>query len=253
MTLILWSRVQHTAERVAIIATGPSLKGVDLVIPDGITVIAVNGALPHVPRADFWFTLDTSPANRALMATAASRPETVFYAAVFPDFGQPEATSNYLRDPPEPCVHYLKRVTGTARANGKEGLSVKPTGVHAGNSAYGALGLAYLMGARRIALLGVDGNQAAGYAWAEGRPKNLQDLPELFASAVPQLEAAGISVVNGSPRSRVNCWPRMTPQEALEWLVGLECGQRETGPIKSRVLPTSSHAGSASPLDFSSR
>jgi hypothetical protein len=213
-----WSRVQHTAERVAIVATGPSLKGVDLTMPPGVDVIAVNGALPHLPEPPrFWFTLDCSEANRAIMATACDRPETTFYCAAVPQLGLPDARPRDLRAAPEPCVTFIRRVCGNGPRSSTRGLSEDPEEVHAGNSAYGALGLAYLMGAKRIAILGVDGT-VTGYAWGEGAPKDLQHLPWLFRTALPQLQAAGVEVVVGSPASTVDCWPPMGARDALDWL-----------------------------------
>lgn len=212
-----YSLVEHTAERVVIIASGPSLRRADLTVPDHVTTIAVNGALPHV-RADFWFTLDTSKENRALMRTAVTRTETVFYAAVRDNFGDPETTPRHLRAKPEERVRYLQKFTGDGAKGSLRGLSEDPSGIHAGNSAYGALGLAYLMGAKRIALLGVDGAARSGYAWNEVRqPRDLQHLPWLFSTAAEQLRARGVRVVVGSPRSSVKCWPRMKPEEAIAW------------------------------------
>lgn len=214
-----WSHVQHTAERVAIVASGPSLKHYNLMIPDGIDVISVNGSIWPLAKAPrFWFTLDPSPANRAIMATAIARRCTTMYAAVQPNYGQPDARPRHLAMPPEPGVLYLKRDVGTGPRGSKNGLSTHPDRIHCGNSAYGALGLAFLMGAKRIALLGVDGDSAAGYAWGDGQPKNLNHLGRLFASAADQMHTNGVVVINGSPKSRVTCWPRTTPAAALEWL-----------------------------------
>jgi hypothetical protein len=212
-----WSCVQHTAERVAIVATGPSLKGVDLTMPDGVSVIAVNGALPHLPRADFWFTLDPDGNNRGIMRTAIERTSTVFYAAVPPQYGQPDADCWWYRPDPEPRVHFLEWIRGVGPKGSKPGLSTSPTGIHCGNSAYGALGLAFLMGAKRIALLGVDG-MSNRYAWGDSRCGDMQHLGWLFGTAKRQLELAGVDVIVGSPFSRVDCWPRVSPRRAMDWL-----------------------------------
>lgn len=211
-----YSTVTHTADRVVIIASGPSLRGVKLDVPDNISVISVNGSLPHVPRADFWFTLDTSPSNRKIMRTAATS-STVFYAAVTPCYGSPAASPGHNRAAPEKSVHYLRAIAGTGPKRSNKGLSDDPTGIHCGNSAYGALGLAYLMGAKRIALLGLDVG-LKGYAWhEESAPRDLQHVPWLFESAAKQLKRAGVSVVVGSRESSVRTWARMSPQEAIAW------------------------------------
>jgi hypothetical protein len=203
--------VQHTTHAVAILGSGPSLIGFDLAQLRGLDVIAVNRSILHLPHSPrFWFTMDTSDSNRDIMAKAGHGP-TTYYAAVYPHYGQRPG-----KDPPEPGVHYLKRIHGTGPKVSRDGLSTDPTGIHTGNSAYGALGLAFLMGARRIALLGVDGTK--GYAWSGRGPGDLSHLKWLFSTAVDQLAAAGVKVVVGSPESTVDCWPRMTPGEAVEWL-----------------------------------
>jgi hypothetical protein len=217
MSAVPWTQVHHTAERVAIIASGPSLRGVELRVPRGVRMIAVNSAVCHLAFAPhFWFTLDPSPANRAIMACASRLPQIAFYAAVPPQYGSPAARRS-MRAPPEEGVNFLGRLEGLGGHYPPPGLSTDPRFIHTGNSAYGALGLAFLMGAKRIALLGVDGT-SSGYAWGPGSPKDLRHLPALFASAAPQLLEAGVEVIVGSPRSAVDCWPRVRPEDALDWI-----------------------------------
>lgn len=101
-----------------------------------------------------------------------------------------------------------------ARAPG--GLSEDPGTINTGNSGFGGLGLAYHMRPHKVALLGVDGRKERRVDG--GMPRSLDHLPALFESAVPQLRSAGIEVANGSPDSEVDCFPRMTPREAVQWL-----------------------------------
>jgi hypothetical protein len=213
--VVPWGQVTHRADRIAVIGSGPSLKGVTLDIPEGVVTITVNTAIELVPFPDFWFTLDTSIQNRKIMANPL--PGTVYYAAVYEHYGSPTALPRHYRDPPEPGVTYLRRIHGKGAKAGKPGLSRDPTGVHAGNSGYGAFNLAYLMGARRIALLGIDGQ--GGYANRPGSPRGgLYHIPWLFGTAKQQLHDAGVRVIVGSPNSKVRSWTRVQPQEALEWL-----------------------------------
>lgn len=216
MSAVSWGCVRHTAERVAIVASGSSLKNVRLVIPDGVTVIAVNSGIRLLPSPPhFWFTLDTSRVNRAIMA--APLHGTTYYAAVFDDYGTETAVLPSDRDPPEPHVIFLRRIHGKGHNRARHGLSEDPTGIHASNSGYGALNLAYLMTAKRIAILGVD--CFGGYAHNDGKPKGgLFYVPRLFATAKPQLERRGAQVIVGSPNSKVKCWDRTTPRDALAWL-----------------------------------
>lgn len=217
---VQWGRVRHGAAHVAIVGSGPSMDGVQLALPSHVRVIAVNHAILHVPRADMFFTLDARGGIRRLLA--ARRAGVTYYAAVRGDYGHPQAAHRDLRAPAEPHVTFLRRMDGPLEPlRGCPRLSESPFSIHGGNSAYGALGLAYLMGARRIALFGVDGK--GGYAWGPGAPlQDLSGLGELFASALPQLAARGAEVVVGSPDSVVDCWPRMTPAEAAAWLVSPE-------------------------------
>lgn len=211
--VVPWSAVEGHCDRVAIVATGPSLRFFDLELLRGLDVIAVNGAilaLPFEPTA--WVTIDTSPANRAIMRARLRWPTTEFYAAVPSDYGL--GISPNRRPPVEPHIRYIRRLD---RLHHKYlGLSDDPAAVLTGNSSYGALNVAWLKGARRVALLGVDG--AGGYAWAPGAPRNLSDLPRLFGEAAQKLRNAGVEVRVGSLESKVRAWPRVSPEEAVAWL-----------------------------------
>lgn len=221
-SIVPWSRVQHAARRVAIVGSGPSLKGFDLSLLRDFDVIAVNSAILHLPFAPrFWFSMDPALPNRAIMARAKDCPDTVFYFAAFPDHGlKMDAAHRDRRDATiDERVIYLRRIEGIHRVGARPALSTDPTGVHCGNSAYGALGLGFHMKPERIALFGVDARTDQGYAWGPGQPtQDLRFLQWLFASAQPQLDAAGIKVLNGSPESRVTCFPRVTPDDAAAWL-----------------------------------
>ena len=207
--------VTHRAQHVAIVATGPSLKGVTLHIPDGVTVIAVNDAIKHIPRTDFWFTSDFAHKNQETMTSPL--PGVTYYAAIWTNY-----LHHYGNQDKVGHVLFLERIDGKDYPVGYEkampGLAEDKGQIHAGNSAYGAMGLAYHMGARDIALLGVDGTLDP-YAWGEGKPKGtMAHLPSLFASALPQLQAKGVTVINGSPKSAVTCFPRCDPNGAMGWL-----------------------------------
>lgn len=207
-----WSRVEGTLDEAVIVASGPSLRRFNLAKLCGMDVIAVNAAiryLPFAPRA--WVTVDTSLANRTIMKQRSKWPETQFYAAVTDDYGEPQARATNRRPPLERGIHFLRRREPDAR-----GLSEDRGTLVVGNSAYGALNVAYLMGARRIAILGVDG--VGGYAWGGGHPRNLRNLRGLFELPVQQLVAEGVKVVVGSPSSVLNTWPKMSPEAAVEWL-----------------------------------
>ncbi len=196
-----------------IAGSGPSLAAMVRQSIPFCQVIAVNGAV-HQVQADHWFTLDPSTANRDRMRRPI--PGVRYWAAVPPDYGTPSAQTAEMRTPADAHVTYLQRLVGDGTLGSRPGLSSDPGAIHTGNSAYGALGLAYLMGARRIVLVGVDG--AGGYHGAAGAPRDLRHLPDLFASAVPQLASAGVQVVNASMESTIQCFPKMRFKEALRWM-----------------------------------
>lgn len=211
--------------RVLVVASGPSAEGMDLCLAAearraGVYVLAVNGAGLWVPAADGWFTLD--PDERALRVLAL-RPGTYDnFVAVPDDYGASDARVRYHRDRVLPAfVHRLRRVSGDGPLSCRYGLSEDRAAVHTGNSAYGALGVAYHMRPDRVGLIGVDARAALGYAYAKGRPRTrLDHVPRLFASAAPQLAARGIDVMNGSPGSAVACFRAAPPDDVLRWLMG---------------------------------
>ncbi len=195
------------AERVAVVGSGPSLRDIapNEIVRCGATVIAVNGAIDWLGSAHYWFTLDPSQVNMVRMRNPV---EGCQYVACGP---------GHIRFPM--WVKRLSRITGDqwGKARAPGGLSEDPAAINTGNSGFGALNLAYHMRPKKVALLGVDGRQVRRIDG--GMPRTLAHLPELFASAAPQLRAAGVQVANGSPDSEVTCFPRMSPREALQWLL----------------------------------
>lgn len=194
--------------KAVIVGSGPSAAG--FAPPDGVTVIAVNGVIEWISRADYWFTLDPSPENMERMRKP--RDGVRYCAAVGENRQLPAHVTRYLRvaagdGVPEPAK-------GTPawwfwRWQAVAGLSDEKGRIHTGNSAYGALGLAYHLGARRAVLIGVD---ASGEKRIEGgHSRNLSHLPMLFASALPQMEIVSCG--------RLDSVPQMTTDRAFEWLM----------------------------------
>jgi hypothetical protein len=219
---LTWGHVSARAERVLVLASGPSVRvlnfpGLTEASAAGVHVIAVNQAIAWTPVADTWFTLD--PDERVKPHMIRRRPDVAYFAAVPDDYGTPGARVPWHREPALPGMTYLRRRCGAGPLGSRWGLANDPESIHTGNSAFGALGLAWHMRPRRIALLGVDGTRAP-YAFQSGCPRGqMTHLPDLFASAMAQLQNGCVEVVNGSPRSTVTCFERMTPGEALDWLV----------------------------------
>lgn len=187
-------------DRCIIVASGPS--AADFVPPQGVPVMAVNGAIDVVPRAEYFFTLDPSGAN--LLRLLRPRPGVCYAAAG--------------------CPRFIPRVWHHTRINrwGKEpvqtgspvwwlwhegavlGLSENADQIHSGNSAYGALGFAYHLGFKNVALVGVDATDEPRIGG--GHSGNLSHLPILFASALPQINLVSCGKLNSVPQMPLAEW-----------------------------------------------
>jgi hypothetical protein len=192
--------------RVVIVGSGPTARGFKP--PAGVVVIAVNGAIGWLPRADYFFTLDPSPIN---ISRLRNQRIGVKYCYAYDhvlnianaEFYERIAGCEFITPKPYSPQWFCNRW------GCRLGLSNRVGQIHTGNSAYGALGLAYHLGATKVALVGIDANSAPRLEG--GTPNNLSHLPLLFESAMAQ-----INFINcGSMHSAV---PQKTIAEGMEWL-----------------------------------
>lgn len=193
---------------ITIVASGLSLKDFNFnkLRDIGSFIITVNGSGAFVPFADAWFTLDPwglqgpqlppKPFNGAL------------YAAVPDNYGTPEAIREH-RQIPTADVTYLHRIQY------KYGLSENPSSICTGNSGFGAFGLAYHMRPHKILLLGMDCGMGYYYT-SHKRNRSLGHVPKLFNESLKQMRDADIKVINGSPNSKITCFPRYSIDHALK-------------------------------------
>ncbi|WP_339617208.1 hypothetical protein [uncultured Gilvimarinus sp.] len=194
--------------RAVIVASGPSASG--FVPPKGVAVFAVNGAIDWLSKADHWFTLDPSDAN--MRRLCSPRRGVVYHAALPRNFVLGAAhVRRYERVSargPEPSPKHTPQ-WWLWRWSAVCGLSHKVGRINTGNSAWGALQLAYQMGFKKILLVGVDASTALRVDG--GAPSNLSHLPLLFESAMGQID-----IVNaGGMQSRL---PNMTIDKGVQWL-----------------------------------
>lgn len=105
---------------------------------------------------------------------------------------------------------------------GIEALSDKPNGLCTGStSGYQAVNLAYLAGAKRIALIGYEMHFPGGRShWHAGHPvKDLSSNYERWArnyqSMLPQLSVAGVEVINCTPDSRITAFRKDSLESVL--------------------------------------
>lgn len=175
---------------------------------EGYVVIAVNSAI-HVAggNVDYWITVDPSESNMHIMRTKPYPAK--YYAAVPWWFGGPHAKLARLKNCAIPDdMNYLNRVEGDLCDKYiKYGLCEARSDISTGNSAYGALNLAYHMNPKEIVILGVDGNRIAPKFDNKHCIGTLDHLPTLFESAVQQLTNRGIQVYNANKQTMLRCFP----------------------------------------------
>jgi hypothetical protein len=108
------------------------------------------------------------------------------------------------------------------RRNRPPGISEDPLWI-AWNRSSGAcaINLAYLMGARRIVLLGFDMKAINGARnFHDDYSKAMREPPyQAFLSVFPAIAAdckrLGVEVINATPGSAINCWPIVDPEDVL--------------------------------------
>lgn len=113
----------------------------------------------------------------------------------------------------------LSWITGDHRS----GLSLEPELIHFGhNSGYQALNLAVLFGVKKIILLGYDMKRTNGKEhWFGDHPPKLKvAIPfpmflKAFDSVGPDLERAGVNVINCTRETALTCFPKAELRETL--------------------------------------
>jgi hypothetical protein len=105
------------------------------------------------------------------------------------------------------------------RGKDEPGLSKRRDILHTGdNSGYAAINFAYHLGAERIVLLGYD---MQGTHWFGDHPPEfctLNDFPDYlsnFPKLAEDLLCEGVRVINATRSTALECFPRMTIEEAL--------------------------------------
>lgn len=196
--------------RCIIVGDGPSAKG--FVAPDGVAIFAVKRTIHWLNRADYWFSLDPNEASMECMLN--QRPGVRYFCAVDPGDSVPagvtrlERVASRGREPrPRACPEWwLWRWSGVC------GLSETPGKISSGNSAWGALGLAYQLGYRDVLLVGVDGTQEMRRS-DRRRPNNLSHLPILFRSAIGKVRMQTVGRMRGIPTTTLEAWLNENPRD----------------------------------------
>lgn len=185
-----------TGETVVILAGGPSVLDLDLSLLLGHRVIAINSAWKLYPHADVLFFADGRWFERF-------KPNGFTGLCV--------TTGNVT----DPTVMSFAKVAPMHLATEPDKLALNRSSVT------GAINLAVHLGAGKVILLGVDGKFVDGrrhghddeYPWHFVAGSYEQQAAEFrqVASSIP------VPVINCSPVSDLDVWPRMSLADALEY------------------------------------
>ena len=178
--------------RCIIVGTGPSAKG--FIQPEGVDIIAVNGAINKV-KATHFFTLDP---RGALKYYVSPKKDVKYHIASDGTFSLPSWVEKWkrvgkMRRGNQPLdknsVEWLIWKDGATKGLQKEGISN-------GNSGYGAINLAYHLGYKYVALVGID-----------GVGKNYKHLNELIGSIDPKMiDITSLGLVNSVKQMSLEEW-----------------------------------------------
>jgi hypothetical protein len=186
-------------------------------------VIAINDSYLWCDWADVLYAADASwhadhtagTPKPAIGLTAAQVRER------FASFkGQKCSIQSQAANIKDDRVHILRNANGTMHGFG---LSADPRALITGrNSGFQALEVAILTGAKTVILLGFDGRPTTDGRthWSGGHPiptpsDAYMHYRKSFSEAEVAIKAAGVSVVNASPDSAIDSFPKMALEEAL--------------------------------------
>jgi hypothetical protein len=192
-------------ETVCCIASGPFLTADQCdAIPESWPVIAVNDAYKLAPWADVLYFANLLPGE--WLDWHKDREEFKSFLGVRVGIEQ-HAKCDYPED-----MHILRNLDNGVPT----GLSLDPKGLKTGsNSGYQALNLAVLTGAKRIVLLGYDYKLGKKSHFFGDHPvptneNHLRQFAQNFSSIENELKSLGVEVLNCSPDSALNQFPKVS-------------------------------------------
>jgi len=220
---------------VAIIGGGPSLTQEQVTVCRGrCRVIAVNTSYLLAPWADALYFCDEAWYGWHREAKAFRRFAGIKVALA-------NARTTYSERGVlngDPAIRVLRNYGGPPEF---VGLCENRDGVYTGrNSGNQAIQLAAHLGARRVLLLGFDMRaQGAKTHWhmAHKRPTDPNDFNQMltwFAPLVEPCRKRGIEVVNCTPGSAVECFPRATINDALAADESERAGERARREVNQK-------------------
>lgn len=193
-------------ETVAILASGASMtaKVAAVVMTAGVKTIAINRTVELAPSADMLYASDA-----VFWQRETAKQFKGMKVSIFPDG---EIGRNFQLPPDD--VLMLKNT-------GIEGFDPDPSALRTGNNGgYQALHLAAHAGARRVLLCGYN---MKGSNWHGRYALPFRNTPQgkyplwcqIFNGLAKALQGRGIEVLNCTPGSALDAFPRCTLQEAL--------------------------------------
>ena len=212
----MFQPVKQKHNRVLIVGGGESLVGFDfdqIIDFDGV-IITVNNVISYLPRADYWITVDLAKPQKALEKL---RRDCYYYAG-YPFYSDGYEMVN--------GVHYLDKVV-PKKGGSYELQEEKDSITGAVDSIYGALNLAYHFEAKELIILGMD-CYGFGHWYDLDSPYNAYGLDDWvedrisgiairYKDCLKQFEDRGTRIINGSAESKIDCFERMSPQEAINY------------------------------------
>lgn len=217
-------------ETAVCLGSGPSLTREQCDFVRGkARVAAINNAYLLAPWADLhyfgdarWLKFKTPGSDLA----NEDRPEFHAFA------GERAAIEDDEKRPGDPRFHILRNKDHLGAKEGvldhpgrqDEGLSDDPTAIVSGrNSGYALINVLTLAGVKRIVLLGYDYRHINGLDHFKGGAHpivtdeiSLESHMKHFRTMESPLKALGVEVVNCSPGTRLERWPRV-PLDLVRW------------------------------------
>lgn len=188
-----------------IIGGGPSVRSLDLSVLRGRKIIAINSSFETVPFADILFFADTRWYRAHKLGVKAFKGRVVTLS-----------TTAYDDDRKRILPMMAQKVVGLAVERTK--LAMERTSMQA------AINLAVHLGANPIVTIGLDGKAGSKGRTHHHPPHPWPLRPDCWhaqranlLSMVKPLKRMGIEVLNASPDSAIDFWPRMTLEEATTW------------------------------------
>ena len=207
-------------QRVVIIGGGPSLTQaqIDLARSSGARIIAINDAYLLAPDADICYFADSQWWLWHSKGVARPGLNAADVAARFAAFrGQKCSIQNTGMNVEDPNVHLMRNAGMNGVLNDPSALrDGRHGGVHAVN-------IAALSGSRRHILIGFDAREPQGkpshWFGDHQRPTPTvayQMYRQAFTAIENPLRAIGVRVINATPGSAIESFPKLPLEEALQ-------------------------------------